>query len=129
MLAEERNRRRLRSLKIDPRDLEVRFSRSGGPGGQHVNKVSTAVTIRHIPTGLSFTASDSRSQTMNRQFALDRLLDEFERRKAEKRQENLAAVSKARRQRARRSRGAKERLVEGKRRRGETKKLRGKIHA
>lgn len=124
---EEKNRRRLQALDIRPGDLEQSFSRSGGPGGQHVNKVSTAVTIRHIPTGLSFTASDSRSQAMNRQLALDRLLGEFERRKAEKRQERLAAVSKARRQRAKRSRGTKARMVEDKRRRGETKKLRGKV--
>ncbi len=127
MAHDEKTLRRMRSLGIQPDDLEETFSRSSGPGGQHVNKTSTAATIRHVPTGISFTASDSRSQSANRLLALSRLLGEFERQKAEKRQSRLAEISKARRQRAKRSRGTKLQLVEGKRRRGETKKLRGKV--
>lgn len=114
-------------LRVHERDLEETFSRSSGPGGQNVNKVSTCVTIRHVPTGLSVTASDSRSQSTNRQLALIRLLDEMERRKAAKRQERLAELSKSRRQKAKRSRSTKRKLVEGKRLRGETKKLRGRV--
>ena len=98
-----------------------------GELGQHINKVSTCVTIRHVPTGTSVTASDSRSQSMNRQLALERLLEEFERRKIERKQARLAEISKARRQRAKRSLGTKRKLVKGKRRRGETKKLRGRV--
>ena len=78
-------------------------------------------------TGISVTASDSRSQSMNRRLALERLVDHFEKQHAERRQERLAAASKARRQKARRSRATKRRLVEDKRQRGETKKLRGRI--
>lgn len=95
--------------------------------GQHVNKVSTQVTIRHVPTGISVTASESRSQSMNRQLALERLLDLFEKQRAERRQQKQAEISKARRQKAKRSRVTKRQLVEGKRRRGETKKLRGRV--
>ena len=73
------------------------------------------------------TASDSRSQSTNRYLASDRLLDTFEQKRAEKRQERPAAASKARGQKTKRSRFTKAKLVEGKRRRGETKKLRGKI--
>jgi hypothetical protein len=98
-----------------------------GELGRHVNKVSTCVTIRHVPSGLSVTASDSRSQSLNRQVALERLLDIFEKQRAEKRQQKHAAASKARQQKARRSRGTKAKLVEGKRRRGETKKQRGRV--
>lgn len=116
----------MRSLGISPGELEEHFVRSGGPGGQHVNKVSTCVTIRHVPSGVSVSASDSRSQAMNRQLALDRLLEALEKLRAEKRQQRLAAAAKARRQKARRSKASKARLVEGKRRRGETKKLRAK---
>lgn len=108
-------------------DLVETFTRSSGPGGQHVNKVSTACTIRHEPTGLSVTASDSRSQAMNRRLALERLLDLFEKQRAEKKQARLAEISKARRQKAKRSRSTKRKLVEGKRKRGETKKLRGRV--
>lgn len=118
---------RMKALGVSEDDLEERFARSAGPGGQNVNKVSTACTIRHVPSGLSVTASDSRSQSMNRQLALERLVDHFEKQREKKRQQRLAEVSKARRQKARRSRGTKRKLVEGKRRRGETKKLRGRI--
>ncbi|MCK9589782.1 MAG: peptide chain release factor-like protein [Terrimicrobiaceae bacterium] len=117
----------VRMMRLRDEDLVQIFHRSSGPGGQHVNKVSTAVTLKHIPTGLIVTASDSRSQSMNRQIALERLLDRFEKQRAEKRQEQLAEASKARRQKAKRSRGTKRKLVEDKRRRGETKKLRGRV--
>jgi protein subunit release factor B len=118
---------RLATLRIRPEDLEETFSRSSGPGGQHVNKVSTACSVRHVPTGLTVTASDSRSQSTNRQLALMRLLEMLEKQRAEKRQERLAGISKSRRQKAKRSRGTKRKLVEGKRKRGETKKLRGRV--
>ncbi|CAN5580496.1 peptide chain release factor-like protein [soil metagenome] len=127
MYLDEKTRQRMAQLRVHERDLEETFSRSSGPGGQNVNKVSTCVTIRHVPTGLSVTASDSRSQSTNRQLALIRLLDEMERRKAAKRQERLAELSKSRRQKAKRSRSTKRKLVEGKRLRGETKKLRGRV--
>lgn len=114
-------------LGIRAEDLVETFARSSGPGGQHVNKVSTAVTLVHKPSGLRVVASDSRSQTANRKLAMERLLDEFERRKEVRRQTQLAEISKTRRQKAKRSRSTKRKLVEGKRRRGETKKLRGKV--
>ncbi|HXF44052.1 MAG TPA: peptide chain release factor-like protein [Candidatus Paceibacterota bacterium] len=57
-------------LQIPERDLKVDFSRSGGPGGQNVNKVETAVRIVHLPTGLSASAQVERSQSANRERAL-----------------------------------------------------------
>jgi len=115
-------------LGIRAEDLVETFARSSGPGGQHVNKVSTACTIRHVPTGVSVTASDSRSQFQNRKLALERLLDVFEKLREEKRQERLAELSKTRRQKAKRSRSTKRKLVESKRRRGETKQQRARVH-
>ena len=85
------------------------------------------MTLLHKPSGLRVVASDSRSQFTNRKLALERLLDELERTKAVQRQSRLADVSKARRQRAKRSRSTKRKLVEGKRHRGETKKLRSRV--
>jgi len=118
---------RMAKLGIRAEDLVETFARSSGPGGQHVNKVSTACTIRHVPTGISVTASDSRSQFTNRKLALERLLDVFEKQREETRLRRLADASKLRRQKAKRSHGTKRKLVEGKRKRGETKKLRGRI--
>lgn len=127
MARDEKTLQRMRTLGIRSEDLEEIFSRSSGPGGQHVNKVSTACTVRHVPTGLSVTASDSRSQSANRQLALERMLSVFEKKRADKRQEQLAAASKTRRQKAKRSRATKRKTLEDKRRRSEVKKLRGRL--
>jgi peptide chain release factor len=60
--------------KLNEAELEETFERSSGPGGQNVNKTSTKVTLRHIPTGISVTVQDSRSQFKNRELARERLL-------------------------------------------------------
>jgi protein subunit release factor B len=112
-------------LKDD--DLRESFARSSGPGGQHVNKVSTAVTLAHLPTGLSVTVSDSRSQSMNRRIARERLVEKLRERRQTRHREMRAATAKARRQKARRSLGEKRKLVEGKRHRSEIKKGRGRV--
>ena len=119
--------RRLARLGLREEDFEESFARSSGPGGQHVNKVSTAVTLRHGPSGLAVTVQDSRSQAINRQLARERLLDLLEQRRDERKQMARALREKARRQNAKRPRGVKKRMVENKRRRGATKKLRGKV--
>jgi protein subunit release factor B len=118
---------RMERLRIEESDLEEIFARSSGPGGQHVNKVSTAVTLTHRPSGISISVQDSRSQAMNRHLARLRLVEEFERRNAEKLQEQRAAAAKRRRQRATRSRATRQRMVEQKRRRSEIKKNRGRV--
>ena len=118
---------RMEQLHIAESDLEEVFERSSGPGGQHVNKVATSVTLTHRPSGISISVQDSRSQAMNRHLARLRLVEEFERRKTEKLLEQKAAVAKRRRQRAARSRATKRKMVEQKRRRAEIKKNRGRV--
>lgn len=127
MAIEEKLIVRLRALGIRPEDITFSFTRASGPGGQHVNKVSTSVELLHAPSGTRVVASDSRSQSQNRQFAIERFIADLERQRAERRQARLAAISKARRQKAKRSRSTKRKMVDDKRKRGETKKLRGKV--
>src|SRR5882762_7768767 len=88
---------RLHRLGVQAADLKESFARSSGPGGQHVNKVSTAVTLKHLPSGLAVTVQDSRSQARNRELALERLLDTLEQRKAEAHQRQRAEASQKRR--------------------------------
>jgi protein subunit release factor B len=117
----------MENVNLRDEDLRESFARSSGPGGQHVNKVSTAVTLTHLPSGLSVMVSDSRSQSMNRKIARERLAEKLKERLQARRLQARAATAKARRQKARRSPGEKRKLVEGKRRRSEIKKGRGRV--
>src|SRR4029077_1240739 len=95
---------RMTQLGIRDVDLVETFARSGGPGGQNVNKVSTAVTLRHRPSGISVTVQDSRSQAQNRRLARERLLDAIDHAKKQKRAAEIARREKARRRRSPRPR-------------------------
>lgn len=117
---------RLAQLRLSLADFEEKFARSSGPGGQHVNKVSTAVTLRHAPTGVAVTVQDTRSQSMNRQLAWDRLLDAIEEARRAARAAERAEVAKKRRQSSKRPRGVKERILQNKKKRSQVKKLRSK---
>jgi len=116
----------MRRLRIVPADLEESFARSSGPGGQNVNKVSTAVTLRHRPSGLTVTVQDSRSQARNRALALERLLDLIENQRRKKQQQERAKAARERRRKSPRPPRLKEKILETKRRRSQLKKLRAR---
>jgi len=118
---------RMARLGIHDVDLEETFARSSGPGGQNVNKVATAVTLRHRPSGVSVTVQDSRSQAVNRKLARERLLDAIESVREERRAAEIAEREKARRRKSPRPAALKKKILEGKRKRGELKKQRAKI--
>ena len=118
---------RMRRLAIREADLEETFARSSGPGGQHVNKVSTAVTLRHLPTATSVTVQDSRSQAVNRKLARERLVDAIESAQERQRMAEVAKREKERRRKSRRPLAVKRRILESKRKRGELKKQRTRI--
>jgi len=117
----------MRKLHISEADLEESFARSSGPGGQNVNKVSTAVTLRHLPSGISVTVQDSRSQAVNRKLARERLLDEIESVRERQRMEEIGKREKERRRKSPRPPALKRKILESKRMRGELKKQRTKI--
>jgi len=118
---------RVRRLDIREADLEETFARSRGPGGQHVNKVSTAVTLRYRPSGISVTVQDSRSQAMNRKLARERLLDAIEGAQQERRAAEIAEREKMRRRKSPRPAVLKAKILEAKRKRGQLKRQRAKI--
>jgi protein subunit release factor B len=116
-----------RGFQLNEADLEETFARSSGPGGQHVNKVSTAVTLRHRPSGVSVTVQDSRSQATNRQIARKRLVAAIEEKRAKDRAAKRALREKERRRKSPRPAKLKKRILESKRKRSELKRQRHRI--
>lgn len=118
---------RMQRLGVRECDLEESFIRSSGPGGQKVNKTSTCVFIRHIPTGLAVKCQRERSQSVNRFLARRLLLDKIERMRTGIIDEEKKRIAKIRRQKRKRSKRAQEKMLEEKHRTAEKKRLRGSV--
>jgi peptide chain release factor len=102
---------RMASLGVREADLEETFVRSGGHGGQNVNKTSTCVMLIHRPSGLQVKCQSTRQQGLNRFLARRLLLDKIERAKTGHVESERAKIEKIRRQKRKRSRRAKARML------------------
>lgn len=117
---------RLRALGVSPETVRESFARSGGKGGQNVNKVSTGVVLSHPESGVVIRCSDTRSQARNRELAWERLASALELRRDRARFARKQEILKEVRRRRPKPRRVKERILESKKRRSETKKNRAK---
>jgi protein subunit release factor B len=101
---------RMRELDVKEDDLEERFIRSSGPGGQKVNKTSSCVFLRHIPTDITVKYQKERSQALNRFFARRTLLDQIELKQKGYIKEDKKRTEKIRSQKRKKRKRTKEKL-------------------
>lgn len=112
---------RMARLGVREADVAETFVRSGGHGGQNVNKTSTCVMLLHRPTGLQVKCQATRQQGLNRFIARRLLLDKIEALRTGHVAAERARVEKIRRQKRRRSRRAQQRMLADKARQGAKK--------
>lgn len=113
---------RMAALGIREEDIVEKFIRSGGHGGQNVNKVATCVYLKHLPTGTEVKCQQERFQSLNRYLARKILTDKIEAAVLGKESEEERRIAKIRRQKRKRSKRAKEKVLADKRHVSEIKK-------
>ena len=111
-------------LGVQEGDFEERFIRSGGPGGQRVNKVATCVVLRHRPSGLEVRCQQERSQALNRLLARRLLLRRLETQRLGALSAEAQRIAKLRRQKRKRSKRAQEKVLAAKKLHAQKKRLR-----
>ncbi len=115
---------KVQDLKILPEDVVEKFVRGSGKGGQKINKTSSCVVMRHLPTGIEVRCQKHREQSKNRLSALKLLILKLEEKKKGKESERMKKVFKLKKQKQKRSKRAKEKILVAKKMRGEVKALR-----
>jgi protein subunit release factor B len=119
---------RMTALGVRESDLEESFVRSGGHGGQNVNKVATCVLLVHRPTSTQVKCQATRQQGLNRFLARHLLLDKLAGARRARAEAERAAREKARRQKRKRSKAAKQRMLADKAHRSHLKSQRRQVN-
>lgn len=120
-------RRRMMQAGLYEKDLQETFIHSSGPGGQNVNKVATCVLLVHLPTKVRVKCQQARTQRQNRYWARTILLEKILQLQQAEAHRKQALREKQRRQNRKRSKKAKEAILENKKRQSDKKKNRRKI--
>jgi protein subunit release factor B len=119
--------RRLAALGLRAEDVEERFIRGAGPGGQKINKTSSTVVLRHRPSGTEVRCQAERSQAANREAAWALLCGKLEKARAAERLAREQEREAARRRTRQKSHGQKVRMIEAKKHRAKHKARRGRV--
>lgn len=114
-------------LNINPADIEEQFIRGSGKGGQKINKTSSTVYLKHSPTATEIRCQKHREQSKNRQSAYKLLIDKIELQIKGVESEAAQKIFKLRKQKQKRSKRAKEKILQDKAQRGELKESRKRI--
>ncbi|MCL5674345.1 MAG: peptide chain release factor-like protein [Candidatus Omnitrophica bacterium] len=115
---------KMQRFGIKESDIIENFVRSAGPGGQNVNKTSTAVYLKHLPTGIEVKCQTTRFQALNRYYARKTLIQKIENKILGRLSSEKQKIEKIKRQKRKRSKKAKEKMLEAKKKRAEIKKTR-----
>jgi protein subunit release factor B len=118
---------RMEKMEILERDLSEHFIRGSGSGGQKINKTSSCVQLNHAPSGVEIRCQKTRSQADNRYWARKELCERIEGQVLGEKSKKQQAIEKIRRQKRRRSRRAKAKMLDSKSKQGNKKKLRGRV--
>ncbi len=114
-------------LKINPADITEQFVRGSGKGGQKINKTSSTVLLKHIPTGIEVRTQKHREQSKNRISAYKLLILKIEEQKRGRESETARKIFKLIKQKRKRSKRAKNKMLAMKKIRGEVKQSRQKV--
>lgn len=112
------------ALQIFPQDIEEQFVRGGGKGGQKMNKTSSTVVLRHLPTGIDVRCQKHREQSRNRLSAYKLLILKIEDKVKGLQSDRAKKIFKLIKQKRKRSKRAQQKVLEAKKQRGEIKEMR-----